>query len=245
MSVPATRQEFKTYCLRKLGHPVIKINVSDTQLDDRVDEALKFWYDYSMDGTEKIYYKYQIQQADIDSQSFTLPANIIGAVRIFDIGIISSAIANPFNLNYQIALNDLYTLASSSMVPYYAMMTQLQLIEEMLVGQKPIRYNRENNVLYVDMDWTQFSVGMYILVEAYQVIDPDTYVSAWGEWLLQNYCTALIKQNWANNIGKVDLEMQGGAKINYEKIMQEAIADIEKFEGLIRDQNIPQGFFTG
>jgi hypothetical protein len=245
MSVPQNRADFKSYCLRKLGAPVIKINVSDTQVDDRVDEALKFWWDYAIDGSEKIYYKYQVQQADITNQYITLPENIIGAVRIFDVGVISSAIANPFNLNYQIALNDLYTLASSSMIPYYAMMVQLEFIEQMLIGQKPIRFNRLNNILYVDMNWGNLSVGNYLLVEAHQVIDPNTYVEAFGDRLLQNYCTALIKQNWANNIGKMDAVMQGDVKINYQKIMDEAVADIEKYEQIIMDQNIPQGLFLG
>lgn len=245
MSVPATRQDFKNYCLRKLGAPVIKINVSDSQVDDRVDEALKFWYDYSIDGTEKVYFKYQIQQADIDSQSFTLPANIIGAVRIFDVGVITSAIANPFNLQYQIALNDLYTLASSSMIPYYSMMVQLEFIEQMLVGQKPIRYNRLNNVLYVDMNWGNFTVGMYLIVEAYQVIDPDTYVGAFADRTLQNYCTALIKQNWASNVGKTDTELPGVVKINYQKLWDEATADIEKYEQFIMAGNLPGALFMG
>jgi hypothetical protein len=245
MSIPATRDQFKAYCLRKLGHPVIKINVSDTQLDDRVDEALKFWYDYSIDGTEKIFYKYAITQQDITNQYITLPQNIIGAVRIFDIGVITSAIANPFNLNYQIALNDLYTLASSSLIPYYAMMVQLELIEEMLVGQKPIRYNRLNNLLYVDMNWGNLAVGNFLLVEAYQVIDPNTFTSAFGDRLLQNYCAALIKLNWANNIGKTAVTLPGGVTINAEKIMEEALADVAKYEQQIMDQNIPTGLFYG
>lgn len=245
MAVPTTRQAFKDYCLRKLGAPVIRINVSDSQVEDRIDEGLSFWYDYAMDGSEKMYYKYQIQDADITNQYITLPENIIGATRIFDIGVISSAIANPFNLNYQIALNDLYTIASSSMIPYYTMMTQLELIEQMLVGQKPIRYNRMNNILYVDMDWTVFLAGQYLLVEAYQVIDPDVYTKAWSNRLLQNYCTALIKQNWSSNIGKMDTTLPGDVKINYQKIADEAEKEIAKWEQAIMDTNISDQMWTG
>ena len=57
MAVPATREEFKEYVLRKLGKPVIEINVDDDQIDDRIDEALKYYWDYHFDGTDKeVYY---------------------------------------------------------------------------------------------------------------------------------------------------------------------------------------------
>ena len=50
MAVPATRQQFKDYCLRKLGYPVIEINVDDDQVEDRIDEALNYFWDYHFDG---------------------------------------------------------------------------------------------------------------------------------------------------------------------------------------------------
>lgn len=243
--VPSNRLDFGQYCLRKLGAPVIQIAISDTQVDDRIDEALKFWWDYAIDGSEKFFFKYQVSQTDIDNQYITLPENIMGAIRIFDIGVITSAIANPFNLNYQIALNDLYTLASSSMIPYYAMMVQLEFIEQMLVGQKPIRYNRLNNILHVDMNWGNLIPGMYLLVEAYQVIDPEVYTKAFGDRLLQNYATALIKRQWASNLGLFDGEMQGGVKYNYQKLWEEATEEVEKYEALIMNQNIPSGLWMG
>ncbi len=245
MAVPTNRNEFKAYCLRKLGAPAIRVKVTETQVDDRIDEAIQTWGDYYFDGSEKVFYKHQIEQADIDSQSITLPENIIGAVRIFDVGVINSAIANPFNLNYQIALNDLYTLASSSMVPYYAMNIQLELIEQMLVGQKPIRYNRLNNVLHVDMNWQVFIPGQYILVEAYEVVDPDVYTGAWSNRILQNYATALIKQQWAQNEGIYDAELVGGIKVNYQKMAEEAAADIEKWEQFMFDGNLPEPINMG
>ena len=64
MATPTTRKEFKEYCLRKLGKPVIEINVDDDQIDDRIDEALKYYWDYHFDGSERLYYKYMIQDGD-------------------------------------------------------------------------------------------------------------------------------------------------------------------------------------
>ena len=84
MAVPQSREEFKAYCLRKLGAPVIEINVDDDQVDDRVDEALKYYWDYHFDGTEKIYYKHKITPTDVANRYITLPENIIGAVNLLD-----------------------------------------------------------------------------------------------------------------------------------------------------------------
>ena len=142
MAVPTTRAEFKEYCLRALGKPVIEINVDDDQVEDRIDEAIKYYWDYHFDGSEKIYYKHQITDTDKANKYITLPENIIGAVSIFPVSDPSIGSQDLFNIRYQIALNDLYTLTSISMVPYYMVMTHLGVISEMLVGKQMIRYTR-------------------------------------------------------------------------------------------------------
>ncbi len=169
-----SREEFKEYCLRKLGKPVIEINVDDDQVEDRIDEALKYYWDYHFDGTEKVYYKHLVTASDISNKYITLPENIIGAVRIFDIGNYMS-VNNIFNIRYQIALNDLYTLTYQSMVPYYMAFQHIQMLEQLLVGQQPIRFNRHTDKLYIDVDWTKIVEGYYLVIEAYQVVDPETY----------------------------------------------------------------------
>ena len=60
MAKPASRAEFKEYCLRRLGKPVIEINVDDDQVEDRIDEALEVYQDYHYDATVKTYKKFVI-----------------------------------------------------------------------------------------------------------------------------------------------------------------------------------------
>jgi len=230
MAVPTSRSTFKESCLRRLGKPVIEINVDDDQVDDRVDEALRYYWDYHFDGTEKIYYKYAVTQNDIDNKYITMPDNIIGVVNIFPLGAAFN-IANIFNIRYQIALNDLYTLTNVSLVPYYMAMQHIQTIEEILVGKKPIRYNRNRNQLFIDMDWSIMNIGDYIIAEAYEVVDPDVYTDAWSDrWLLQ-YATALIKRQWGNNLKKFNgMQMPGGLTFNGQQIYNEAIDEISQLE---------------
>lgn len=230
MAVPTSRSEFKEYCLRKLGKPVIEINVDDDQVEDRIDEALKYYWDYHFDGTERIYYKHLITSENVTNKYIVLPENIIGAVRIFNIGD-PMVTNNLFDIRYQIALNDLYTLTSVSMIPYYMMFQHIQHMEQLLVGQQPIRYNRHMDKLYVDMDWNKVNVGNYLIVEAYQILDPDVYTDAWGDRWLALYTTALIKKQWGSNLTKFSgLQLPGGVQFNGDKIYNDAVAEIEQME---------------
>ncbi len=77
MAKPTTRATFKDYCLRRLGHPVIQINVDDDQVEDRIDDALQFFEDYHFDGCEQLYMKHQITQADIDRRWIYCPDPVI------------------------------------------------------------------------------------------------------------------------------------------------------------------------
>lgn len=230
MAVPTSRAEFTEYCLRKLGKPVIEINVDEDQVGDRIDEALRYYWDYHFDGSEKTYYKKIIDQTDIDNKYITMPENIIGVVNIFDLGS-ALGLNNLFNIRYQIALNDLYTLTSVSMVPYYMAMSHVQFLEQMLVGKQPLRYNRHSDRLYIDMSWDQIAVGNYLIVEAYQVLDPDVYTDAWGDRWLARYATCLIKQQWGQNMKKFrGMKLPGGIEFNGQQIYDEATAERQQLE---------------
>jgi len=230
MAVPSTRSEFKEYCLRTLGKPVLEINVDDDQAEDRIDQALKYYWDYHFDGAEKVYYKHQVTAQDKLNKYITLPENIIGAVNIFDIGDALNT-NNMFNIRYQIALNDLYTLTSVSMVPYYMALQHIQMLEYLLVGKQPIRYNRHTDKLYVDMDWNKLEDNHYLIVEAYQVVDPNTYTDVWGDRWLAQYATALIKRQWGTNMKKFEgMTLPGGIKFNGQKIYDEADEEIKALE---------------
>jgi hypothetical protein len=230
MAAPTTRADFKENCLRRLGKPVIEINVDDDQVEDRIDEALRYFWDYHFDGSSKTYYKHLVTDTDKTNKYITLPENIIGAVNIFPIGN-SLNTNNLFNIRYQIALNDLYTLTSVSMVPYYMAMNHVQFLEQMLVGQQPLRYNRHVNKLYLDMDWERLETGNYLIVEAYEVLDPATYTDAWSDRWLLRYSACLIKQQWGTNLKKFEgMKMPGGLTFNGQQIYNEATREREDLE---------------
>ena len=66
MAQPSSRQELIDYCKRKLGAPVLEINVADEQIDDLVDDAIQYFQERHFDGVSQMFLKYQITQNDID-----------------------------------------------------------------------------------------------------------------------------------------------------------------------------------
>ena len=112
MAVPSTRSEFKEYCLKKLGKPVIDINIDEEQCEDRIDEALKYYQDYHFDGTERVLIKHQVTSSDITNGYLTLADAVIGVSRVLDLGQAVQS-SNLFNIRYQIHLNDLFDLSAA------------------------------------------------------------------------------------------------------------------------------------
>ena len=259
MATPTSKATFKTYCKRALGFGVIDINVSDDQVDDRVDEALQYFSQYHYDGVERMYLKYQISQDDIDrsvtnttttatdkldstiTASFSegknfipMPDSVLSVMQIFSF---SNAQTNSmFDIRYQLRLNDLYDFSSTSIINYDIVLRHLDFLDHILVGEKPLRFNQHDNRLFIDMDWkNDLAVGEFLVIEAYRKLDPEQFTDVYNDIYLKRYVTALFKKQWGANLSKFDgVAMIGGVTLNGRQIYSEALADVEKLETEIR-----------
>ncbi len=174
MAKPVNRTQFKTYCLRRLGFPVLQINLDDDQIEDRIDDALQFFNDYHFDGVEKMYMKHQITQADIDRKWIYCPDTVSFVTGIFPFDDSNSSI-NMFDLRYQLRLHDLYDFTSVSYVSYEITMQHIRSLNLLFSGTPQFRFNRKQNKIFLDIDWTQdLLVGDYVIVECYRALKPDT-----------------------------------------------------------------------
>jgi hypothetical protein len=174
MAKISTRQQFKEYCLRKLGWPVLEINIDDDQVEDRIDDALAFWRDYHYDGSEKIFMKHQITQEDISRQWIYCPdaVQFVTGIMPFDQ---SNASINMFDLRYQLRLHDLYDFTSVSYVSYEITMQHIRTLNLLFSGTPQFRFNRHQNRVFLDIDWTRDVLpGDFVIVECYRVLNPDT-----------------------------------------------------------------------
>ena len=258
MAIPTSKSTFKSYCLRALGSGVIDINVSDDQVDDRIDEALQYFAQYHYDGIEKMYLKYKVTQTDIDraranatttsadtvdssiTASFEegnnfipMPSAVVSVTNIFDF---TNAIQqNMFDIRYQLRLNDLYDFSSTSIIQYQMTMQQLDLLSHVLVGEVPIRFNQHQNRLYLDMNWEEVTADEHLIIECYRKIDPATFTDIFDDIYLKRYATALIKKQWGANLSKFNgVATLGGVSMNGEQIYSQAIEEIQRLEEEIK-----------
>ena len=246
MALPSTRETFKQYCLRQLGKPVIDINVSDDQCEDRIDDALQYYRDYHFDGTEKVFLKKTLTADDITNMYLDLDASIIGDVNMFDIGD-SVNTNNIFNLKYQISLNDIFDASDVTMLGFYQAFAHVALLEELLVGQQPLRFNRHKNRVHVDMNWNKVIAGEILIFEAYQVVDPAANADVWADRWLIRYTTELFKKQWGSNLSKFEgMQLPGGVTFNGVKIYDDAITELNKLEEeMITSYSLPVHDLTG
>ncbi|SVC13353.1 uncharacterized protein METZ01_LOCUS266207, partial [marine metagenome] len=139
---------------------------------------------------------------------------------------------NMFDIRYQLRLNDLYDFSDISVIHYQMTMWQLDLLDMILVGEKPIDYNQIGNRLYINMAWgDDLDVGEYIIIECYRKLNAEEYTQAYNDFWLKRYATALIKRQWGENLIKfTGVTMLGGVSMNGETIYNEAIREIGELE---------------
>ena len=269
MAIPTTKSTFKDYCLRNLGFGVIDINVSDDQIDDRIDEALQYFSTYHFDQVEKMYLKYEITEADITrargnttttatdvsdtsvTASFSegnnfipLPSTILSVVQVFPMD--NAASSNLFDIKYQMRLNDLYDFSSTSMIHYEMTMQHLDYISHILVGQTPVRFSEHQQRLYIDMDWEAVSAGEFLIIECYRKLDPTTYTDIFNNIYLKRYASALIKKQWGSNLNKFqNVQLLGGVTMNGDQIYQQAVEEIKEIEQFVDNHQYPDMIIKG
>jgi len=243
----ATRQQLIDYCLRSLGEPVVEVNLDDQQIEDRVDEAIDYFRLFHYDGIEKIYMKHLITSTDIANKYITLPDLVFGVTRVFPVASGTSTSKSIFDLQYQLRLNDLYDLTSTSIVYYSQVMSHLALLDMTLNGQPLYRFNKLIGRLYIEASWTEEMIeGNYILVEVYRALDPDVAVKMYGDPFLKHYTTAVLKKQWATNIKKFSgLQLPGGVTIDGDKLYSEAIDEIKALEDEMINKSAPLEMFLG
>ena len=118
MSTVTSKDELINFALRKLGSPVVEINVDRQQCEDRLDDALELFAERHFDGVERAYFKYQVTQTDKDNMFIStnsLAANytdgptgkdIMSVIQVFQFG--DFANINMFDVRYQMALHDYF-----------------------------------------------------------------------------------------------------------------------------------------
>ena len=183
---------------------------------------------------------------EYDNRYIEVPDYVWGVTKILSAGQASSS-KNIFDLQYQLRLNDLYDLTSTSLIYYKTVMSHLALLDLELNGHQGFRFNRLNGRLYLDANWaTDFILGDYIIVQSYRAMDPTTWSKVYNEPWLKHYVTALFKKQWATNIKKFSgIQLPGGVTLDGDKLYDEATTEIKELEDELQNKSAPLDFFMG
>jgi hypothetical protein len=258
MAQPSSRQELIDYCLRKLGAPVLEINVAQEQVEDLVDDAIQFFQERHFDGVIQNYLKYQITQEDIDrgrgkvgittttvsntinavttqydykenSNYLPVPSNVIGVNKIYQFEGTNSISSSMFSIKYQLFLNDVYYWGSLELLTYSMVKRYLEDIDWLLNTQKQIRFNKRQDRLYMDIDWSSLTPGQWLIIDCYQVMNPTDFTQVWNDSFLKPYLTALIKRQWGYNISNKfrGLKLPGGVELDGRTLVEDAQREID------------------
>jgi hypothetical protein len=235
--------------LRRLGAPVIQINVADAQLEDRLDDALQYYQDYHSDAVKRHYIKHEVTQTDIDNRYITITDDVTQVVRIFNL-VDTGTSASMFDVSYQLHLNDIYGFRQGlgSVAAYETYQQHISMINDMFNNTQQIRYSRHEDKLYIDMDWEgKMTVGEFIVVECYIIIDPDTNGQVYNDRFLKEYTTALFQEQWGMNISKYEgIQLPGGVTMNGGQILNAAREEIQRLEEQMQlTHELPVDFYTG
>ena len=273
------------YAKRRLGAPVVEINVADEQVEDLLDDAIQFFQQRHFDGVERMYLKHKFTQDEIDrgranqgasstvttgivtttgiSTSITgygtttsvftensnfiqVPDAVIGIQQIFKFDS-SSISGGMFSIKYQLFLNDLYYFNSVELLQYSMVKSYLEDIDFLLTPERQIRFNKQQNRLYIDIDYDSLKEGDFIVIDCLRVLDPNQYQDIYNDMFLKMYFTALLKRQWGQNLIKFrGTKLPGGIELNGREIYEDGMRDYEfALQKLKEEYELPPLDFIG
>ena len=231
MAIPTSKAELKEYALRRLGKPVLEINVSDDEVDDAIDYTIQKFQQYHYDGAQRCYLKHKVTQDVIDrSEANTtstskagndtwlegngyieIPDHILSIEGIFSFT--DKGTSNMFDIRYQMRLNDLYDFTSTQFYHYYMIQQHLGTF-----------------------DWPQDAqLDQYIVIKAWRALDPTTWTEIYNQMWVKDYASAKIKKQWGQNLTKFQsVQMPGGITLNGEMIYNDAVEELKNLDEQLR-----------
>ena len=134
-----------------------------------------------------------------------------------------------FGIEYQIFLNDLYAVGSLDMLNYYMVKQWMETIDMVLNNGSFVefRFNQRQDRLYLDVGKDMLDEDVYVIIDCYRALDPDTFTQVYNDPFVKKYTTSLIKRQWGQNLIKFNgIQLPGGVSMNGRELYTDAVNEI-------------------
>lgn len=276
MAKPTSRQELVEYALRRLGAPVLEINVADEQLDDILDDTIQYFQERHYDGVIRTYLKYAFTEDDIrrgaeynpfvnpgistasqvypgntqattntyieNSNYIQIPDHIIGVEKVmtppeatgstsFPGGFypgLGAGGAVPYGTGY---LGGMGLWGGGGMTDFYIAQQYYSTYNFLFNPAAPIRFNKRQDRLYLDINWSKLTAGEVIVIECYRALDPEHFCQIYNDSWVKKYLVAAIKKQWGQNLIKfTGTKLPGGIEMNGRQLYDDGVRELEEIK---------------
>lgn len=254
-------EEFVDYCLRRLGAPVIDINLHPEQVEDRISDAVQYYIEYDLESVANCWWLHKVTADDVKNGYLSIPPDVLDVMEVLTPGTGSIMYSNSGTVgtnlyDFSFMENPQYQwfnyfwyyggslVGSHSMFYYEVSMEYLNMLNTLLTAKVEFLYRRRQRKLYL---YSQDLVeNALICLYGTKILDPENDDCIWESDWLKAYATALLGIQWGTNLSKFgSVPSAGNLTINCDAILaryQEEKAKLEE-EHKLAYQEPPLPFF--
>jgi hypothetical protein len=235
-----TREKLYGYIKRRLGEPVITVELTDDQIDDIIDEVILKYSEFAVDGQER---RAMIIPLFDNITEYKLDNRISSIIEL-----------KVERRNNSVSMAGLYAVppgykptltnsAQMSLADFETTLVNISRLDAMFDIRPNYFFNGNNKVINFQENVSGYSAALIEVALEYEPGEVDLiYNHPW----IKDMCLAQSKYQWGNNIGKYSGTLINGNTINYGDIKSEALADIERLDGeLLTRWSPPLGIIVG
>ena len=236
MAVLESPDDLKEYCLRRLGKPVINIEVDDTQLNDRIDDAIEKFVMQHYNGSTEVYKLHVITAKEVQLGYIVPDSKMTAIIEVLDTdnGVAGSSVEEFERMNFRLAQTDIFDrLMKGGVSEHYLKFQHYSLFTDILSPDRSFQYNPIKAYLNIS---GQLLAGNVIILHGYENINAENDVLVYNDLWVKQYTTALFKR----------VQLPGGVTMNGQILFDEAQAEIEKLDTEFSlKYELPVDFFMG
>ena len=244
-----TYEEFVQYCLRRLGAPVLNIEVADEQLRDRITDALQYYIENHYESEKEFFWLYTVTKNDVERGYILMPPHVLDVTDIQTSGLGVNFDPSEIlgNMEYSFLNNYIWSLSNTGytgLIYYEMSMQHLNVMNKVLNAEVQFSWRTREKKIYL---YKELREGRLLIIRGYQMLNPETDDCIWDSDWLKRYATALIGIQWGTNLSKFGaIPSVSGITLNGDEILNRYTNEKMDLETEFRSRfEYPPMFYIG